>query len=122
MLLPTNDGFVALNGPRVRSRSGHRTFHLRSYDAGTEANDEVCTSIPGPQCDGEGFNAADGEGFVAPHAGLHGEGELSRMAFNWGEPVARVTVRQWFLPSTAVCPASASWYKRSASEGSPRYS
>ena len=93
MLLPTNDAFVAMNGPRVRSQSGPATFHLRPYDAGTEANDEVCTSIPGPQCGGEGFNAEGGEGFVAPHAGIHGEGELSRMAYDWGEPVARVTVR-----------------------------
>ena len=93
MLLPTNDAFVAMNGPRVRSRSGHATFYLRPYDAGTEANDEVCANIPGPQCGGEGFNAVGGEGFVAPHAGIHGEGELSRMVYDWGEPVARVSVR-----------------------------
>ena len=93
MLLPTNDGFVAMNGPRVFGRSGTKVFHLESYDSGSEENDEVCANIPGPQCGGEGFNAEDGEGFVVPHAGIHGEGELTRKAYNWGEPVAIVTVR-----------------------------
>ena len=30
MLLPTNDGFVAMNGARVFRRWGHRVFHLKS--------------------------------------------------------------------------------------------
>ena len=93
MLLPTNDGFVALNGARLRGKSGMMVFRLSSYDAGSEQNDEVCASIPGPQCGGEGFNAEGGEGFVAPHPGIHGEAELSRQAYNWGDPVAIVTVR-----------------------------
>ena len=92
MLLPTNDGFVAVNGPRVFRRWGTRVYRLNSYDAGSEDNDELCASIPGP-CGGEGFNAEDGEGFVVPHAGIHGEAELTRQAYNWGEPVAIVTVR-----------------------------
>ncbi len=93
MLLPTNDGFVAVNGPRVFRRWGTKVYRLKSYDAGSEDNDELCASIPGPQCGGEGFNAEDGEGFVVPHAGIHGEAELTRRAYNWGEPVAIVTVR-----------------------------
>lgn len=93
MLLPTNDGFVAMNGPRVFSKSRARTFRLMSYDAGSEENSEECASIPGPQCGGEGFNAEDGEGYVVPHAGIHGESELSREAYSWGDPVAIVTVR-----------------------------
>jgi hypothetical protein len=91
MLLPTNDGFVALNGPKVGKQS---TFYLHAYDAGTEENDEMCVHIPGPQCGGEGYNAEAGEGFVVPHAGIHGEGELSRRAYGWGAPVAKVTVRE----------------------------
>lgn len=94
MLLPTNDGFVAMNGPRVFDRGGSKTFYLRAYDSGSEMNDEVCASIPGPQCGGDGFNEDGGEGFVAPHAGLHGEGELSRRMYAWGDPVARVTVTE----------------------------
>jgi hypothetical protein len=82
-----------MNGERLWKRFQDRTFYLKAHDAGTEMNDEVCASIPGPQCGGEGFNAEGGEGLVAPHAGIHGEGELSRMLYNWGEPVAKVTVR-----------------------------
>jgi len=93
MLLPTNDGFVALNGPRVYSHSGTAVFMLRAYDAGTEMNDELCASIPGPQCGGTGFVEGGGEGFVAPHRGTHGGGDLSPMMYSWGEPVAIVTVR-----------------------------
>jgi hypothetical protein len=93
MLVPTNDGFVAMNGPRVWRALGAATFYLSAHDAGTEENDELCGDIPGPQCGGEGFNSEDGEGFVAPHPGIHGEGDLSRQTYNWGEPVARVTVR-----------------------------
>jgi hypothetical protein len=93
MVLPTNDGFTAMNGPRIYQRSGYKTFYLRAYDAGTEENDEMCTSIPGPHCGGEGFNAEGGEGFVAPHAGIHGEADLSRKLYNWSDPVAIVKVR-----------------------------
>jgi hypothetical protein len=93
MLLPTNDGYVAMNGPRAFQRLGKTTTYLMAYDAGTEVNDELCTSIPGPHCGGEGFNADGGEGFVVHHPGIHGEGDLSRQSYNWGEPVAKVTVR-----------------------------
>ena len=94
MLLPTNDGFVAANGPRIWRPRGAATFFLVANDAGTEMNDELCTSIPGPQCGGEGFNEEGGEGFVAPHPGTHGEGDLSRQEYSWSDPVARVTVRK----------------------------
>ncbi len=92
MLLPTNDGFVALNGKRLWRRGG-QVIMLRAYDAGTEANDETCGNIPGPQCGGEGYNAAGGEGYVVPHAGIHGEAELQRQLYSWGDPVAMVTIR-----------------------------
>lgn len=92
MLLPTNDGFVALNGKRLR-RGGTQVIYLSAYDAGTEENDESCDNIPGPQCGGEGFNEADGEGFVVPHAGIHGEAELKGKLYSWGDPVAMVTIR-----------------------------
>jgi len=42
MLVPTNDGFFAING--VEGLTGNTTLTLFSpaYDAGTEANDELC--------------------------------------------------------------------------------
>lgn len=89
MLLPTNDGFVAMDGEKIKK---NRSFFLTAYDAGTELNDEDCMNIPGPVCGGEGFNEETGEGHISPHPGIHGEGELSRRDYNWGEPVAQVSV------------------------------
>ncbi len=92
MLLPTNDAFVGLNGLSLRSLVS-RSRTLKAYDAGTESNDELCVSIPGPQCGGEGFSPEDGEGIVHPHPGVHGEADLSRSAFAWGNPVVMISAR-----------------------------
>lgn len=97
MLVPTNDGFFAVNdhaGPE-----GEKTITLYSpaYDAGTEANDESCLHIPGPPtvCQGEGFNAARDEGnFVHIHGGIHGIGDLKAAVYDWRNPVAQITIRR----------------------------
>ena len=92
MLLPTNDTFVGLDGVRL-PRYGSVTYYARAYDAGSETNDELCVSIPGPQCGGEGLSPADvGEGYIYPSPGLHGEGDLSLAAYNWQGPVAKVVI------------------------------
>jgi hypothetical protein len=94
MLLPTNDGFVALNSKRIKPNRV-TTFLLPAYDAGTEDNDEDCANIPGPlSCGGgEGYNPEPGEGFVYPHPGTHGDGGFSAADFSWADPVAMVTAR-----------------------------
>ena len=94
MILPTNDGFVALNSKRIRPYGTTTTF-LSAYDAGTELNDEDCANIPGPlPCGGgEGYNMDPGEGFVYPHPGTHGDGGFSAEDFSWADPVAMVTTR-----------------------------
>jgi hypothetical protein len=100
MLIPTNDGFFALNG--VEGPKGNETLVLFSpaYDAGTERNDELCASIPGPffaECGGPG-GGADGvggaEGFVHVHAGIHGIGDFNASERDWRNPVARITIRR----------------------------
>ena len=79
MLIPTNDGFFAVNG-ELGPASPERTVTLFSpaYDAGTEADDELCVHIPGPPavCSGEGFNPSrEGDvNFVHIHSGIHGVG------------------------------------------------
>lgn len=98
MLIPTNDGFFALNG--MAGPRGNHTIVLFSpaYDAGSEANDELCVHIPGPPnvCNGEGFNPSrDGDvNFVHIHAGIHGVGDLNPAAYDWRNPVARIAVRR----------------------------
>ena len=94
MILPTNDGFIALNGVEV-PRAGSQIFRVPGYDAGSEPNDELCASIPGPLCGGEGGSPnAGGEGFVHIHAGIHGIGDLSAADYDWRNPVATIKVER----------------------------
>lgn len=46
MMLPTNDGFILLNGAKA-SKKNTVTYYSPGYDAGTETNDELCAKIPG---------------------------------------------------------------------------
>lgn len=92
MMLPTNDGFIALNSVRA-PRNGSVTYYSQGFDAGTEPNDELCISIPGPTCGGEGPSPGiDGEGYVHIHRGMHGIGDLAPDVYDWRNPVAAVTI------------------------------
>jgi hypothetical protein len=99
MLIPTNDAFFAING--MEGPEGRKTLRLVSpaYDAGSEKNDELCASIPGPsfaECGGPGGGAkvGNGEGYVHIQAGIHGIGDLDAAQRDWRNPVALVTVRR----------------------------
>src|SRR3990170_4314386 len=78
MLIPTNDAFFAVNGVQVPLGHDVRTLSAVAYDSGSERNDELCASIPGPsfsECGGPGGGAATvggEEGYVHVHAGIHG--------------------------------------------------
>ena len=95
MLVPSNDAFFAVNG--VHGPRGRRTKTVFSpvYDAGSETNDELCVSIPGPPfiCAGEGYNPADGEGYVHIHPGIQGVGDLIAADHDWRNPAAKITIR-----------------------------
>ncbi len=94
MLLPTNDAFIFTSNRKVRHIKKRGKLRLKSFDAGTEFNDELCANIPGPQCGGEGFNAArETNNFVKPHPGIQGVGDVAADIYNWGEPVAFIKVR-----------------------------
>lgn len=100
MLIPTNDGFFGLNGVRAPRGSEVLSYLSPAYDAGSERNDELCASIPGPfftECGGPGGGAqpAGGEeGYVHIHAGIHGVGDLEASARDWRNPVALITIRR----------------------------
>lgn len=106
MLIPTNDGFFAVNGvagPRGNNTSkGDNALMLFSpaYDAGSERNDELCASIPGPnftECGGPGgggMPSGNEEGYVHIHAGIHGIGDLNAAMRDWRNPVARIVIRR----------------------------
>lgn len=100
MLIPTNDTFFSLNG--VEGPKGRQVLTLYSpaYDAGSEVNDELCSSIPGPffaECGGPGGGGhpLEGqEGYVHISAGIHGIGDLCASQRDWRNPVAKLTVRR----------------------------
>ncbi len=92
MLLPTNDGFIALDGVEGPEAGDTAVIYLPAYDAGSEVNDELCSHIPGPHCGGEGYSNTEGEGFVHIHSGIHGQGDLSASDYDWNNPVAKVTI------------------------------
>jgi len=94
MLLPTNDTFVALDSVYLPLH-GKKTLFARAYDAGSETNDELCISIPGPHCGGEPFSPNDtGEGFVHISAGIHGMGDLDESAYDWRDAVAKIVIER----------------------------
>jgi len=73
MLVNTNDAFTGLNQYDVsRFAVGDtKTMKLPVYDAGTEGNSELASTLPGPVSSGEGFNAArDDVDFIARHSGI----------------------------------------------------
>ena len=100
MLIPTNDGFFALNGVRVPRGNQIQTYTSVAYDSGSERNDELCVNIPGPsftECGGPGGGGAPvggEEGYVHVNAGIHGIGDLSAAKRDWRNPAARITVRR----------------------------
>ncbi|RKZ97102.1 MAG: hypothetical protein DRQ43_03450 [Gammaproteobacteria bacterium] len=91
MMLPTNDGFIALNSVKA-PKHGSVTYYSPGYDAGKEINDEWCVNIPGPTCGGVGPSAEDGEGFVHINRGIQGIGDLSADVYDWRNPVAKITI------------------------------
>lgn len=72
MLVNTNDAWAGSSGLDLGSlqMGDVLTVSLTPYDAGTELNGETAGTVPGPAGGGEGFNAANGEGFVAVHSGV----------------------------------------------------
>lgn len=98
MMVNTNDALFAIDSKSLpRSRWGSRTYYARGYDAGSEGNNEDCAFIPGPACPAGSGNARstdDAEGYVHIHNGVHGIGDLGPAAYDWRNPVAKVTIRR----------------------------
>lgn len=104
MLLPTNDAFVGLSNWKIPTTPGTYRINLNAYDAGTENNDELAASIPGP----EGLTGSGGTGVVATgdengvihiHRGNLGDtsadsgiSDINSATQRWLNPVARLTV------------------------------
>lgn len=111
MILPTNDGFIALNNWKVPTQPGVYKVLLNAYDAGTEANDEIINGAGAPGEAGipadPGANAGTGgtgvsasiEGFVHIHRGVLGDqnptggvSDLDSSKHRWLNPVATAVI------------------------------
>ncbi|PCI60599.1 MAG: hypothetical protein COB35_08625 [Gammaproteobacteria bacterium] len=113
MLLPTNDGFVGLNGWKIPSTAGTYTFTLNAYDAGTEVNDEIINgggapgtpgipAAPGGEggTGGSGVTTTESNKTVHVHRGnlgddnlTGGKSDVNNSVHRWLNPVARVIVK-----------------------------
>ena len=112
MLLPSNDGFMGLNGVAIPSEPGTYVYNVNAYDAGTEGNDEIIgggapgeAGFPAPPpvaaesgTGGAGINATP-EGFVHIHRNVLGDDDLqgglsdmNNTVHRWLNPVARVVL------------------------------
>ncbi len=100
MMLPTNDGFVALNGVMIPKIAGTYKYVLNAHDAGTEANTEITTDIPA-LATGTGATgvATSAEGYVHIHRGTLGDSsatagasDLDSSMHRWLNPVASVII------------------------------
>jgi len=103
MLVNTNDAITGINGVAVADLAAGDSLTWRSvtYDAGTEANTESATHIPGPAGGGEGFNAArdDIADRVAMHSGVVSQDDgLAASALTgqhrFDNPVAEIRVER----------------------------
>ncbi|WP_020676181.1 spondin domain-containing protein [Geopsychrobacter electrodiphilus] len=94
MLATSNDAFFAINGSELPN-NGSQLLTAIAYDAGSEANTEVCSDVPGPPCTPESGNqrvTTGAEGFVHVHNGIHGIGDLNPADLDWHNPVVKVEI------------------------------
>lgn len=102
MAVNTNDCFVGFAHTRLVPGT---SFTLPGLDAGTEENNESCTSIPGPACRNlpmRNDRDGNGEGYVHVHRGFHGvndspsapeeTGRLTATGYDWRNPMLLVKV------------------------------
>jgi hypothetical protein len=112
MILPSNDGFVGLDGWVIPTEAGTYTVMLNAYDAGTEANNELINGggapgvlgIPaapsgGSGIDGTGVTDLESNTMVHIHRGSIGDddvnggkSDLNNSIHRWLNPVAKLTV------------------------------
>jgi len=102
MLICTNDGFTGVDS--IRLPNYKKTVYSAAYDARTEINTENFADIV-PPCQGLiGVSGDPGTGesndllleggFVIPHAGIHGGGDLLPDVHNWSDPVTKIEIER----------------------------
>ena len=101
MLICTNDGFTGLDGVKLPGGFKPKEIYVVGYDAGTEANDELSTSIvdacgaigPVPMLP-DGNSRSVTSDVITHHPGIQGGASLDPAEHGWQDPVARVTIQR----------------------------
>jgi len=92
MLGATNDAFMAIADMPLPKGHQKVTYTADVYDAGSETNDELKTTVLG--LGGQGYSPQDtGEGFVHVHPGVRGDAELPRI-MDWRNPAAEIVIER----------------------------
>lgn len=97
MLVQTNDGFAGVDSLALRGRE--REIRVRTYDAGTEANNELADFVPGPPFGGT--QRAPTSEPILRHPGILGVGDVDKATYDWKEPSGMLTIE----PVTSAYPA-----------------
>jgi hypothetical protein len=94
MLARTNDAIIVAKDISTKLKVGQKSVTLASvYDAGVEKNTESCDHIPAPPCNSPGMGEV-GEGFVRPHEGVLGLGDLDLSRDAFASVVAKIIVER----------------------------
>ena len=95
MLGATNDAFFAVTDVALPKGRRAAVYQADAYDAGSETNDELCSTVPGCGGGSAGYSPDDtGEGFVHIHNGIHGIGDLNAAEMDWRNPVAQIVIER----------------------------
>ena len=95
MLARTNDAIAVAQELSTRLKVGQKAVALAEvYDAGAEMNTESCAHIPAPPCGNPGVATEGGEGFIRPHEGLLGIGDLTAQRDAFASKAAKIIVQR----------------------------
>lgn len=90
MLVNTNDAFTGLDSVRLGTR--RTVVRTHAYDAGSEANNQLASHIPGPVGGNPFVREPEGD-VIRMHPGVEpGVGDLDPAVHGWTGPVAKITV------------------------------
>ncbi len=91
MLEQTNDGFTGADAVALPAKGSAR-ITLLAYDAGTEANNELRTHVPGNPF--AGFRRAPTTVPISVHPGIKGTGALDKKVWGWTNPIGQLLIER----------------------------
>lgn len=95
MLARTNDAIATVKGISTYMKVGQKRAYLAHvYDAGAEKNTELCAHIPAPPCNSHGKGTDGGEGYIRPHEGFLGVGDLDANRDAFASVAAKIIVER----------------------------